>query len=70
MLRASYQLHKYHYDAAETLSQIQEKRHQVPDDLGRDYISVEDFQHKHDIFAQDIKAIGTQVNKQGFISST
>ena len=61
MLRASYHLHKYYYDAAETIAQIQEKRHQLPDELGRDFISVEDFQHKHDIFAQDIKAIGSQV---------
>ncbi|XP_076810469.1 spectrin beta chain, non-erythrocytic 1-like isoform X3 [Clavelina lepadiformis] len=61
MLAASYSLHKFYYDASETLARIQEKHHQVPDDLGRDYISVEDFQRKHDIFAQDIKAIGAQV---------
>jgi len=69
MLRASYNLHKYYYDAAETLARIQEKRHQIPEDLGTSFISVEDYQHKHDIFAQDIKAIGSQVKLCSNITS-
>ena len=61
MLRASYEFLKYHDDAVETLAQIDEKRRQIPDDLGRDYTSAENFQNKHEIFAQDIKAIGSHV---------
>uniref|UniRef100_F6Q5V5 Spectrin beta chain n=1 Tax=Ciona intestinalis TaxID=7719 RepID=F6Q5V5_CIOIN len=61
MLAAAYALHKFHYDGAEILARIQEKRQEVPDELGRDHDAVENFQREHDIFAQDIKAIGLQV---------
>uniref|UniRef100_H2ZPE1 Spectrin beta chain n=1 Tax=Ciona savignyi TaxID=51511 RepID=H2ZPE1_CIOSA len=61
MLAAAYALHKFHYDAAEILARIQEKRQEVPEELGRDHDAVENFKREHDIFAQDIKAIGAQV---------
>ena len=62
MLEASHKFHKFIYDVSETLARIQEKRHQIPEELGRDYITVEDYKRKHDIFAQDVKAIGVQVS--------
>nr|CAB3266546.1 spectrin beta chain, non-erythrocytic 1-like [Phallusia mammillata] len=61
MLVASCELHKFFYDAAEIRARIQEKKIQIPEELGRDYSVVEDFKRKHDIFAQDVKAIGAQV---------
>lgn len=61
MLAASYALHKFYHDSEETLGRIKEKKNQIPEELGGDYLSVEDYQRKHDIFAQDIKAIEGQV---------
>lgn len=64
MLAASHALHKFYHDSEETLGRIKEKKNQIPEELGGDYLSVEDYQRKHDIFAQDIKAIGGQVHHQ------
>ncbi|XP_077975326.1 spectrin beta chain, non-erythrocytic 1-like isoform X4 [Styela clava] len=61
MLAASYALHKFYHDSEETLARIEEKKKQIPEELGGDYLTVEDYQRKHEIFTQDIQAIGTQV---------
>lgn len=62
MLAESHKLHKYHHDASATLDRIADKKQQVPEELGQDYISVEDYMKKHDIFAQDLQAIRKEVS--------
>lgn len=44
------------------MSRIEEKKHLVSTEIGKDYQTVEDNKRKHDIFAQDVKAISTQVS--------
>ena len=61
-MEASYTYHKFNYDISETISRIEEKKQQVSTEIGKDYQTVEDNKRKHDIFAQDVKAISTQVN--------
>merc|ERR1712183_637935 len=61
ILEASYTYHKFNYDISETISRIEEKKQQVSTEIGKDYQTVEDNKRKHDIFAQDVKAISTQV---------
>ena len=67
LLAASYDLHKFYYDVAEMCARIQVKKNQIPDELGVDYSSAEDFQRKHDIFAQDAKTMGLQVRLEGVV---
>ena len=43
------------------MSRIEEKKQLVSTEIGKDYQTVEDNKRKHDIFAQDVKAISTQV---------
>jgi len=61
ILEASFTYHKFNYDISETMSRIEEKKHLVSTEIGKDYQTVEDNKRKHDIFAQDVKAISTQV---------
>lgn len=60
-MEASYAYHKFNYDISETMSRIEEKKQLVSTEIGKDYQTVEDNKRKHDIFAQDVKAISTQV---------
>lgn len=66
LLAASYSLHKFYHDSEETLARISEKRKQIPEEMGGDCLSVEDYQRKHEIFTQDIQAIGSQVEDMYF----
>ncbi|XP_071963526.1 spectrin beta chain-like isoform X2 [Antedon mediterranea] len=61
MLAASYELHKFHHDAKETLGRIQEKQNSMSEDLGKDGNTVTALQRKHEAFETDLKALAFQV---------
>ncbi|XP_050407107.1 spectrin beta chain isoform X3 [Patella vulgata] len=61
MLQASWELHKYCSDCKDTLENIYEKQHQIPEELGRDAQSVAALQRKHANFENDLVTLGHQV---------
>ncbi|ESP01600.1 hypothetical protein LOTGIDRAFT_139452 [Lottia gigantea] len=61
MLQASWELHKYCSDCKDTLENILEKQHQIPEELGRDAQSVAALQRKHANFENDLVTLGHQV---------
>ncbi|XP_051791286.1 spectrin family protein isoform X2 [Erpetoichthys calabaricus] len=63
MLSASYELHRFYQDAKETLGRIQEKKTQLPDDLGRDLNSVQHLHRQHTTYEHDIQALNGQVRQ-------
>uniref|UniRef100_A0A8C7A2V8 Uncharacterized protein n=1 Tax=Nothoprocta perdicaria TaxID=30464 RepID=A0A8C7A2V8_NOTPE len=63
MLAASYELHRFYHDARETLTQVQHKQKQLPDELGRDLNTAEALQRMHTAFEHDIQALSTQVRQ-------
>ncbi|CAD5231758.1 unnamed protein product [Bursaphelenchus xylophilus] len=63
ILEASRQMHKFFHDCRDCLSRIIEKKHSMPDELGRDSSSVNALSRKHQNFLKDIEAIGAQVRQ-------
>ncbi|XP_070577536.1 spectrin beta chain, non-erythrocytic 1-like isoform X2 [Ptychodera flava] len=63
MLAASYELHKFYYDAREILGRIVEKQQSMSEELGKDGNTVKNLQRKHSGFEHDILALGTQVQQ-------
>lgn len=63
ILEASRQMHKFFHDCRDCLSRIIEKKHSMPEDLGRDSSSVNALSRKHQNFLKDIEAIGAQVRQ-------
>lgn len=63
MLAASYELHRFYNDAKETLSQIQNKQKQLPDEVGRDLNTAEAMQRMHTAYEHDIHALSAQVKQ-------
>uniref|UniRef100_A0A8D2LEI7 Spectrin beta chain n=1 Tax=Varanus komodoensis TaxID=61221 RepID=A0A8D2LEI7_VARKO len=63
MLAASYELHRFYHDARETLSQVQNKQKQLPDEVGRDLNTAEAMQRMHSAYEHDIQALSTQVKQ-------
>uniref|UniRef100_A0A8D2LFG8 Spectrin beta chain n=1 Tax=Varanus komodoensis TaxID=61221 RepID=A0A8D2LFG8_VARKO len=64
MLAASYELHRFYHDARETLSQVQNKQKQLPDEVGRDLNTAEAMQRMHSAYEHDIQALSTQVPRR------
>uniref|UniRef100_A0A8C5SRJ9 Spectrin beta chain n=1 Tax=Laticauda laticaudata TaxID=8630 RepID=A0A8C5SRJ9_LATLA len=63
MLAASYELHRFYHDARETLSQVQNKQKQLPDEAGRDLNTAEALQRMHTAYEHDIQALSAQVKQ-------
>ncbi|XP_058868085.1 spectrin beta chain, non-erythrocytic 1-like isoform X2 [Acipenser ruthenus] len=63
MLSASYELHRFHQDAKETLGRIQEKSTQLPEELGRDLNTVQHLHRQHTTYEHDIQALSGQVRQ-------
>ncbi|KAK9391252.1 spectrin beta chain non-erythrocytic 2 [Crotalus adamanteus] len=63
MLAASYELHRFYHDARETLSQVQNKQKQLPDEAGRDLNTAEAMQRMHTACEHDIQALSAQVKQ-------
>ncbi|XP_033634187.1 spectrin beta chain-like [Asterias rubens] len=61
MLAASYELHKFYYDAKEVLGRLQEKHQEMSGDLGKDAQSVTVLQRKHITFQSDLNSLQVQV---------
>uniref|UniRef100_A0A8C4P5W2 Spectrin beta chain, non-erythrocytic 2-like n=1 Tax=Dromaius novaehollandiae TaxID=8790 RepID=A0A8C4P5W2_DRONO len=61
MLAASYELHRFYHDARETLTQVQHKQKQLPDEVGRDLNTAEAMQRMHTAYEHDIQALSAQV---------
>ncbi|XP_038072907.1 spectrin beta chain, non-erythrocytic 1-like isoform X2 [Patiria miniata] len=61
MLAASYELHKFYYDAKEVLGRLQEKHQEMSGDLGKDAQSVTVLQRKHITFQSDLSSLQVQV---------
>ncbi|XP_075048594.1 spectrin beta chain, erythrocytic-like [Mixophyes fleayi] len=61
LLSASYDLHKFFYDGTEILSMIEEKRKDLPEELGKDVHTAESLHRVHTAFERDIHFIGSQV---------
>ncbi|KAI6219065.1 Spectrin beta chain [Aphelenchoides besseyi] len=60
-LESSRQEHKFYHDCRDCLARIIEKKHAMPDELGRDLSSVSALSRKHQNFLKDVEAIGAQV---------
>ncbi|XP_043930077.1 spectrin beta chain, erythrocytic-like isoform X2 [Protopterus annectens] len=61
LLTASYDLHKYFCDGNEILALIEDKRQQLPKELGVDVNTAEAFHRMHTSFERDIHTLGTKV---------
>ncbi|MGH0144968.1 UNVERIFIED_CONTAM: hypothetical protein FKN15_004631 [Acipenser sinensis] len=64
MLSASYELHRFHQDAKETLGRIQEKSTQLPEELGRDLNTVQHLHRQHTTYEHDIQALSGQIREK------
>ncbi|XP_022090941.1 spectrin beta chain, non-erythrocytic 5-like isoform X2 [Acanthaster planci] len=56
-LEAAGQIHKFNRDFEDSMSRIQEKYHSMPEDLGKDIISVQSLIRKHETFENDLLAM-------------
>ncbi|XP_056101531.1 spectrin beta chain, erythrocytic isoform X2 [Rhinichthys klamathensis goyatoka] len=63
LLTASYDLLKYFYDGKELVAHIEEKKNELPDDLGEDFSKAESFHRMHAAFERDISSLGKQVKQ-------
>ncbi|NWY07900.1 SPTB1 protein, partial [Nothoprocta ornata] len=63
LLTASYDLHKYFYDASEILILIAEKQKELPQDLGCDTSTAKAFHRMHTAFERDIQLLEAQVQQ-------
>lgn len=63
MLAASRELHKFFHDCKDVLSRISEKQVALPDEVGRDAVSVSALQRKHTQFMQDLLTLQSQVEQ-------
>ncbi|ODM93367.1 Spectrin beta chain, partial [Orchesella cincta] len=63
MLAASRELHKFFHDCKDVLSRISEKQTALPDEVGRDAVSVSALQRKHIQFMQDLLTLQSQVEQ-------
>uniref|UniRef100_A0A672T1W3 Spectrin beta chain n=1 Tax=Sinocyclocheilus grahami TaxID=75366 RepID=A0A672T1W3_SINGR len=61
LLTASYDL--YFYDGKELVAHIEEKKNELPDDLGEDFSKAESFHRMHAAFERDISSLGKQVKQ-------
>uniref|UniRef100_A0A8C2CSH5 Spectrin beta chain n=1 Tax=Cyprinus carpio TaxID=7962 RepID=A0A8C2CSH5_CYPCA len=60
-LTASYDL--YFYDGKELVAQIEEKKNELPEDLGEDFSKAESFHRMHAAFERAISSLGKQVKQ-------
>ncbi|XP_052385972.1 spectrin beta chain, erythrocytic isoform X2 [Carassius gibelio] len=63
LLTASYDLLKYFYDGKELVAHIEEKKNELPEDLGEDFSKAESFHRMHAAFERVISALGKQVKQ-------
>uniref|UniRef100_A0A672SWV5 Spectrin beta chain n=1 Tax=Sinocyclocheilus grahami TaxID=75366 RepID=A0A672SWV5_SINGR len=63
LLTASYDLLKYFYDGKELVAQIEEKKNELPEDLGEDFSKAESFHRMHAAFERAISSLGKQVKQ-------
>ncbi|XP_056332566.1 spectrin beta chain, erythrocytic isoform X2 [Danio aesculapii] len=63
LLTSSYDLLKYFYDGKELVGHIEEKKNELPDDLGEDFSKAESFHRMHAAFERDISSLGKQVKQ-------
>uniref|UniRef100_A0A671MIE5 Spectrin beta chain n=1 Tax=Sinocyclocheilus anshuiensis TaxID=1608454 RepID=A0A671MIE5_9TELE len=61
LLTASYDL--YFYDGKELVAQIEEKKNELPEDLGEDFSKAESFHRMHAAFERAISSLGKQVKQ-------
>ena len=61
ILSNAHEMHRYFYEAKETLSMIQEKESSITDDLGRDQHGVSALQRHHKTFEADLQPLGVKV---------
>ncbi|KAF4102423.1 spectrin beta chain, erythrocytic isoform X1 [Onychostoma macrolepis] len=63
LLTSSYDLLKYFYDGKELVAQIEEKKNELPEDLGDDFSKAESFHRMHAAFERAISSLGKQVKQ-------
>ncbi|XP_043118343.1 spectrin beta chain, erythrocytic isoform X1 [Puntigrus tetrazona] len=63
LLTASYDLLKYFDDGKELVVQIEEKKNELPEDLGEDFSKAESFHRMHAAFERAISSLGKQVKQ-------
>lgn len=61
--QCSVNLFRYFYDGKELVAHIQEKKNELPDDLGEDFSKAESFHRMHAAFERDISSLGKQVGQ-------
>lgn len=61
LLAASYDLHRYFYTGAEILGLIDDKHHELPEDVGLDASTAESFHRVHTAFERELHLLGVQV---------
>ncbi|XP_050989970.1 spectrin beta chain, erythrocytic isoform X1 [Labeo rohita] len=62
-LTASYDLLKYFCDGKELVAHIEEKKNELPEDLGEDFSKAESFHRMHAAFERAISSLGKQVKQ-------
>ena len=70
MLAASYELHKFYYNAKEVLEMLEEKYDEMSQELGKDAQSVTILKRKHEAYQSDLHTFKQQVSLsklRGFI---
>jgi len=55
---------RYFYDGKELVAHIEEKKNELPDDLGEDFSKAESFHRMHAAFERDISSLGKQASKK------
>ncbi|XP_059376697.1 spectrin beta chain, erythrocytic-like [Carassius carassius] len=63
LLTASFDLLKYFDDGKELVTQIEEKKNELPEDLGEDFSKAESFHRMHAAFERAISSLGKQVKQ-------
>ena len=62
MLAASYELHKFYYNAKEVLEMLEEKYDEMSQELGKDAQSVTILKRKHEAYQSDLHTFKQQVS--------
>ncbi len=67
-IKYSVNLVRYFYDGKEMVTQIEEKKNELPEDLGEDFSKAESFHRMHAAFERAISSLGKQARKTHYMN--
>ena len=68
MLAASYELHKFYYNAKEVLELLEEKHDEMSQELGKDAQTVTVLKRKHEAYQSDLHTFKQAVSDKWLMS--